>query len=107
MFSATLLGNTDRKPEIEDSVCRCGIARNPPKNFAEDLPLGGVGDVDGKKPVIGRDEKIGTGDALKACDLEAQIAMRDDGNPLLQTVALFRRRIDKKDRARGNRGQHR
>jgi hypothetical protein len=50
----------------------------PPQDLAEDFPLGCVADVEGKIFRIGRDKKIGAGEALKASDFESEVSMSDN-----------------------------
>lgn len=70
---------------------------NPPEDFAKDLPLGCVAHVEWKIFRVGRDEEVRTCEALKASDLEPEIAVRYDDESLMKVFTLNRRRVDEDD----------
>src|SRR5580658_1890763 len=82
------------------------VARNPPEDFAEDLPLGGVADVDGREFIVGGDKKVGAAEALETGYLEAEVAMGHYGDALVEAVAVFDGGIDKEDGTGADGGNH-
>jgi len=82
------------------------VFRDPPEDFAEDLPLGCIADVEGKVLGVGGDEQVRTGEALETCDFKSEVAMGDNDELLVKVLALAGSCIDEEDGASGNRGVH-
>ena len=83
------------------------IARDPPEDFAEDLPFGGVTDVERRIFVVRGDKQVGAGDALEAGDFESEITVGDNRDFLVEVIAIGSCGVDEDDGTGKDNWRHR
>ena len=64
------------------------VSCHPPDDRAHSLPFGLIADVDRQVFLVGGDEDVGGRQALKTCDFEAEVAVREYGKLLIQQTAI-------------------